>query len=142
MIDTVDEREITALLLRYATGIDRRDWKLFRTCFADDFEGDYPGFGLWRGPDEITAFMTRAHTSLGATLHRMSNFVINGTGDAATAHSYVDALLTSATLGEAPHRAAGWYDDQFVRTVQGWKLSRRRFIQVHLGYLDLLETVS
>jgi hypothetical protein len=41
--------------------------------------------------------------------------------------------LTSTTQGEAPHRAAGWYDDQFVRTTQGWKLNRRRFIAVHLS---------
>jgi 3-phenylpropionate/cinnamic acid dioxygenase small subunit len=36
MLAPADEREITALLTRYATGIDTRDWPLFEACFAED----------------------------------------------------------------------------------------------------------
>ncbi len=36
-----DERSIIAVLLRYATGIDTRDWNLFRTCFSEDFEAGH-----------------------------------------------------------------------------------------------------
>jgi len=128
-----DERAITAVLLRYATGIDRRDWPLFATCFAADFEGDYPGFGLWRGAHEITDFMQQAHAPLGPTLHRLSNFVIAGDGTSATARSYVDALLMPATADGAVHRAAGWYDDRLVRTADGWRISRRRFVAVQIS---------
>jgi 3-phenylpropionate/cinnamic acid dioxygenase small subunit len=31
-----DRQQISDLLVRYATGIDRRDWPLFRTVFTED----------------------------------------------------------------------------------------------------------
>jgi len=132
MISVEDERAITAVLLRYATGIDRRDWSLFRTCFTEGFTGTYPGFGTWHGADAITAFMRTAHAGLGPTLHRLTNFVIEGDGDNASARSYVDALLMPlADFGEM-HRAAGLYDDLLVRGVTGWQIVRRAFTPVRI----------
>jgi hypothetical protein len=40
-----DQRDIADVVLRYATGIDRRDWPLFRTVFTDDCELDYGKVG-------------------------------------------------------------------------------------------------
>ena len=34
--DIRDRADITEVLLRYATGIDRRDWATFRTAFSED----------------------------------------------------------------------------------------------------------
>ena len=55
---TVVDREVRAavtdVLVRYASGIDRRDWDLFRTCFTDDCEADYGEIGVWHGADVIT----------------------------------------------------------------------------------------
>lgn len=132
MISTTDECEIIAVLTRYATGVDRRDWPLLRACFAENFIGDYGSFGSWRGPDEITKFMEEVHASVGPTLHRMSNFVIDGEGDHATARSYVDALLMPGTPDGEVHQAAGWYEDEFTRTEHGWKIRRRRFVAVRM----------
>jgi hypothetical protein len=50
---------------RYATGIDRREWPLFRTCFTDDILAEYEGIGTWRSVDEIAEFMVRAHAGMG-----------------------------------------------------------------------------
>ena len=130
MIRGDDERAIVAVLLRYATGIDRRDWALFRSCFSEDFTGIYPGFGTWLGADAITDFMRAAHENLGPTLHRMSNFVIVGSGDAATARSYVDAVLMASTETGAMHRAAGLYEDVLMRSERGWQIARRAFVPV------------
>ena len=49
------------MLVRYATGIDRRDWDLFRTCFTADCVVDYGDIGLWHGADEVTAWMDQTH---------------------------------------------------------------------------------
>ena len=46
---------VTDVLVRYASGIDGRDWPLLRTCFTDDCDADYGDIGHWRGGDEITA---------------------------------------------------------------------------------------
>lgn len=37
------------LLIRYATGIDTRNWDLLRSCFTDDCEADYGDVGQWKG---------------------------------------------------------------------------------------------
>jgi ketosteroid isomerase-like protein len=130
MIGVEDERAIAAILLRYATAIDRRDWALLRSCFTDDFEGDYAAFGRWRSAEAITSFMAQAHAGLGPTLHRLTNLVIEGDAAAASARSYVDALLMPATPEGETHRAAGWYEDNLLHTADGWKIARRRFVPV------------
>lgn len=127
-----DERAIVALLLRYATGIDMRDWNLFRTCFSEDFEADYGSFGKWRGPREITEYMRQSHAQIGPTLHRMTNFTIEDDGVQVRARSYVDVLLMPTAVGNGMHRGAGWYDDRLVRTSDGWKIARRSFIAVRI----------
>ncbi|HUE11343.1 MAG TPA: nuclear transport factor 2 family protein [Steroidobacteraceae bacterium] len=127
-----DEQEITALLTRYATGIDRRDWALFQTCFTDDVRTDYGSFGQWNSAAQITAFMQQAHAGMGHTLHRLSNFVISAQGQSAIARSYVDALLMSGAAGGDVHRGIGFYDDELVKTEQGWRIRFRRFTPVQI----------
>jgi hypothetical protein len=127
-----DEREIIALLTRYATGIDQRDWVLFQACFTDDARTDYGTFGQWGSAAEITAFMLAAHAGMGKTLHRLSNFVISAQGTRATARSYVDALLMPGEAGGDVHRGVGFYDDELVKTEQGWRIKFRRFTAVQI----------
>ena len=57
MTEREDRQDISDLLVRYATGIDRRDWPLFRTVFTDDCELDYGEIGVWKGVDAVTDFM-------------------------------------------------------------------------------------
>ena len=52
-----DKQDIAEVLVRYATGIDRRDWELFRTCFTHDVLAEYDGIDTWTDVDAITAFM-------------------------------------------------------------------------------------
>ena len=114
------------MLVRYATGIDQRDWPLFRTCWTADVEADYGHLGQFTGVDAITDVMTRSHESLGPSYHRMTNFVIDVDGDQATARSYVHAVLMVSRVD--PGRwidVIGHYDDVFVRTAEGWRISRR-----------------
>lgn len=130
----VDERaakqDITEVLVRYATGIDTRDWALFRTCFTDDVLAEYGGIGTWNGVDAITDSMTTSHADMGHTLHRLSNLAIDVDGDTATARSYVDAVLM-APDGQTGLNARGFYDDQLVSTSDGWRIRHRRYTMVH-----------
>jgi 3-phenylpropionate/cinnamic acid dioxygenase small subunit len=118
------------VLVRYATGIDRRDWALFRTCFTDDCEADYGEIGVWRGADVITGWMERSHAACGHTLHRITNLAIEPNGDGVAARSYVDALVMGPD--GTGTRAVGYYDDELVATKDGWKIARRRFTMVLL----------
>lgn len=132
MTEREDRQDIADLLLRYATGIDRRDWPLFRTVFTDDCELDYGEIGVWSGVDAVTEFMQQAHAMVGHTLHRLTNQVIALDGDTADARSYVDALIMVADNTSGVN-GIGYYDDQIVRTDAGWRIARRRFIAVRVA---------
>lgn len=129
-----DVQAIQEVLVRYATGIDRRDWDLFRTCFTDDVSAEYEGVGTWTSVDEITAYMAEVHADLGYTLHRVSNMAITIDGDAATSRTYVDAVIMAAD-GQSGVNPVGYYDDGLVRTADGWRIHRRTFTQVRFSGL-------
>jgi 3-phenylpropionate/cinnamic acid dioxygenase small subunit len=132
---TDDERraalqDIAEVLVRYASGIDRRDWDLFRTCFTEDLQADYGEMGgTFASADEITAFMERSHREVGHTMHQLSNLDIRVDGRTATARSYVEGILVAAD-GRTGLNPVGFYDDELVRTTEGWRIARRRFTPV------------
>jgi len=127
--------EIGQVLVRYASGIDRRDWDLFRSCFTEDCHAEYEGIGTWEGVEAITAFMVEAHAGAGHTLHRITNVAVDVDGDAgadgrrARARSYVDVLVM-APDGVHGVNAAGFYDDELVCGEGTWRISSRRFTMV------------
>src|SRR5258708_4635079 len=115
-----DRAEIEEVLIRYATGIDQKDWPLFRTSWTDDIVADYSQLGTFTSAEELTDVMTRMHGSMGPTFHRMSNFVIDVDGDHAVVRSYVHAVLMASPDNPSNwFDAVGHYDDVFVRTNDG-----------------------
>jgi 3-phenylpropionate/cinnamic acid dioxygenase small subunit len=131
MTERNDRHEISDLLVRYATGIDSRDWPLFRTVFTDDCHLDYGEIGVWNGVDEVTDFMDQTHAMAGHTMHRLTNQAIAVGGDKASARTYVDAVIMFGD-NQAGVNALGFYDDEIVRTADGWRIARRRFTQVRV----------
>jgi hypothetical protein len=118
-----DREDIVDVLVRYATGIDSRDWSLFRTCFTDDAQFDYGGIGTWDDPDALTEYMRGSHS--GPSLHRLSNFVIDIDADQAVARTYVDAQVM-CPRGFGVARTFGWYDDRLKRTSHRWRITFRQ----------------
>jgi 3-phenylpropionate/cinnamic acid dioxygenase small subunit len=127
-----DRQDIADVLLRYATGIDRRNWPLFRTAFTEDCELDYGEIGSWHGVDAVTEFMETSHAMAGHTMHRLTNQVITVDGDRAEARTYVDGLIMFGDAGSGVN-AVGFYDDDIVRTAAGWRIARRRFTPVRVS---------
>ena len=138
MISTIDaatRQDVVEVLVRYATGIDRRDWALFRSCFTTDCDVDYGEIGVWHGADAITTYMDQTHAACGYTLHRITNEAISPDGDGVTARSYVDAIIMDAE-NQSGIRAVGFYDDELVATADGWKIARRCFTMVLVESID------
>jgi 3-phenylpropionate/cinnamic acid dioxygenase small subunit len=127
-----DRQDITDVLTRYATGIDRRDWALFGTVFTRDCALDYGDIGTFDGVDAVTEFMDKAHAMAGHTLHRLTNYAIEVNGDTATARTYVDGLIF-APDNDSGVNAVGFYDDELVRTPDGWRIAERRFTAVRVS---------
>ena len=125
------KQDIAEVLVRYTTGIDRRDWDLFRTCFTDDVRADYGDIGSWQDVDGITGDMVTSHAGMGPTLHRLSNIAVTVDGDAAEARSYVDAVIMAPDGGSGVN-AMGVYHDGLRRTGDGWRIAERRFTMVHV----------
>jgi hypothetical protein len=122
-----DKADITETLLRYSTGIDRRDWGLFRSIWAEDLDADYGPIGHFRSGEEITAFMMASHEPMGSTWHRLTNFCIDVAGDTATSRTYLHAVLNvDKTDPDAWLDVIGHYDDELLRTPGGWRIRRRR----------------
>ena len=134
-VDREIQQDVSELLVRYASGIDRRDWTLLRSCFTDDCAADYGDIGQWRSGDEITEWMRKTHEPLGPTLHRITNTAVAREGEVITARSYVNVLaLGPGSVGGA--EASGYYDDVVVRTDDGWKIARRNYTMVRVRVIE------
>jgi 3-phenylpropionate/cinnamic acid dioxygenase small subunit len=121
-----DKEQIAEVLIRYATGIDSKDWPLFRSCWTDEIDVDYQQLGCFTSADALTDVMRQLHENMGPTYHRMSNFVITVDGDRATVRSYVQAVLMLQPDDSTNWvDALGHYDDVFVRTPGGWRITER-----------------
>ena len=131
MSEREDRQDISELLVRYATSIDRRDWPLFRTVFTDDCELDYGEIGAWKGVNAVTEFMEKVHALAGHTMHRLSNIAITVDGDQALARTYLDGLMMAPDNKSAAN-PIGFYDDEIVRTADGWRIARRRLTLVRI----------
>jgi 3-phenylpropionate/cinnamic acid dioxygenase small subunit len=138
-VDPDVRHDITDVLVRYATGIDSRDWSLFRSCFTDDCEADYGPIGAWHSADAITAWMKEAHEPCGHTLHRITNVGIEPLGEGIAVRSYVDAIVMGPDNTSGTN-AIGFYDDVFRHVEDGWKIARRRFtaVAILMGLESLL----
>jgi len=121
-----DTEQIADVLIRYATGIDSKDWPLLRSCWTDEIDVDYQQLGHFTSPDALTDVMRQLHENMGPTYHRLSNFVISVEGDRATVRSYVHAVLMLQPDDDTNWvDALGHYDDVFVRTTDGWRINKR-----------------
>jgi 3-phenylpropionate/cinnamic acid dioxygenase small subunit len=134
--DRSDHELIGDVLVRYATGIDTKDWSLFRTCFTDDVHADYGDIGVWNGVDEITEYMTTTHARMPRTNHMMSNFSIAVDGDQASAASYVHVVLVIAEDPLTWIDGVGQYADNLVRSETGWRIRERVYSTTRLVASD------
>ncbi|MDB5479937.1 MAG: SnoaL-like domain protein [Caulobacteraceae bacterium] len=119
--------EVSDVVHRYATGIDRRDWALYRSIFADEVDFD---FTTWSGgeprrltADEWVAGVREGLSGFDATQHISSNHVHTIEGEAATCVSYMVALHH---LVEDEQRLmqglGGFYTNRLRREAGAWKI--------------------
>jgi 3-phenylpropionate/cinnamic acid dioxygenase small subunit len=123
-----DERiDVAETVYAYATGIDTRDWTLYRSIFTDDVEID---FSSWDGSparrmraDDWVAGVQPLFHGLDATQHSMSNPRVTIDGDRATCVLYMQAAhFLRNDEGDAEFTIGGYYTDQLVRTPAGWRV--------------------
>jgi 3-phenylpropionate/cinnamic acid dioxygenase small subunit len=125
----VDRAELSDLVYRYAQAIDRRDWALLRSCFAEAMEADFRSFGVrevFRGPAEDWVALVRSTIEgCDSTQHQSSNHRFELDRDRAQGSSYIRAEhVVINDRGDNHYTVAGYYSHEFLRTPEGWRTAK------------------
>jgi 3-phenylpropionate/cinnamic acid dioxygenase small subunit len=125
-----DRLAIVDVLHRYATGLDSRAWDLLASAFTEDGVADYGELGgVNRGPEAIVALCRGALQGLDASQHIIANEVIEVDGDTARARCYFQAQhVCVGTEGGDTYMVGGTYEDELVRTPEGWRIRHRTLV--------------
>lgn len=125
----LDRIAITDLVQRYGQGTDTRDFGLLRTCYGDQIEVDHsPTIGIGRtrvSADKWCQLAGQFHGQLDGDEHIMipQGIVING--DTASCHVLMHASHYYRAANGSPYQTlVGTYDLEFVRTDDGWKITK------------------
>jgi hypothetical protein len=128
-MDASDQLAVAQTVYRYATGVDRRDWELYRSLFADTVTIDFSGYSPDLPPrqmnaDEWVAGMVPLFTGLAATQHSMTNPLATTDGDTAAITMYVQAHhVFDPTDAASWYTVGGYYEDTLARLGGRWLLT-------------------
>lgn len=131
----IDRTEIHDVLLRYARGVDRRDWDLVRSAYHDDatdLHGDFEGTA-----DAVVAYIKSRHLDGGQAMHFLGNSLIEFID---RRNALVETYFSSRRIG--PYEAGamsrlaegsdicdldvvGRYVDHFSKRNGEWRIARR-----------------
>lgn len=119
----LDADAIRDLARRYAHHVWRTDVAALVALFSADGEMD-PGTGPpLRGHAALLEGFRRMLTTGSVFRPFVQQHVVDLAGDEATGTCYVDLR---ADVDGASMIGAGWYDDRYVRTADGWRIRSRR----------------
>lgn len=119
-----DRYDIAQVIIRYATSVDQRDMARYGSCFTADVEVSGFSSGTVEGRDAWVGFVQNALQNFRGTHHQITNQEISVDGDSAHMRSYVQATHELADDDEHLLILYAIYDDQLVRTDDGWQISR------------------
>jgi 3-phenylpropionate/cinnamic acid dioxygenase small subunit len=120
-LDVTDRIAIEDLIIRYATALDTQDWDLFRSCFRPDAHTVMDRVGEFATCEAVIARLAPRLKIFTALQHFVSNVVISGGGDAATARNYFVSHHVP-TSGDA-YTYGGTFEFALVRDGDGWRIS-------------------
>ncbi|MDT5343387.1 MAG: hypothetical protein QOE52_2571 [Mycobacterium sp.] len=124
----LDDAKIRNLIARIAHLADTGDARQYGRCFTPDARWDMPGAPR-RGRADIIAgsHERRVAGDIGpgsATRHMVGTISVDVHGDTARARSYFQFFAQTTTTPQL--RLVGQYDDEFIRSPDGWRLDHRR----------------
>jgi hypothetical protein len=129
-----DRAAISDTVIGYATGLDRRDWALYRSIFTDTIEMDFGSLGMRVGSysaDNWVRDAKRLFFGFEATQHTSTNHVHDIRGDEATCVSNMQATHfvfrepdDGLDDGADCWTIGGYYTNELVRSPDGWKLCK------------------
>jgi SnoaL-like domain len=130
--EVADRLAIQDLIARYAVVIDNRDFDALDALFLPDAQID---FSTFNGPvgdlAEIKTFLAASLPFFTRSQHMMGLPLIDLAGDTAHARtSCNNPMISEQPGGKTSVWLLGlWYDDDLVRTADGWRFSARNQIR-------------
>lgn len=125
-----DRLEIQQLMVDYSTAIDQRRFDDLDKVFTEDAYIDYTALGGIEGRyPEVKKWLSEVLGNFPVYAHMLGNFSVQVDGDTATSRvlCFNPMVLPGepAKNGDQVMFCGLWYDDEFVRTPQGWRMTRR-----------------
>ena len=124
-----DRIALQDLLLKYAAGVDERDFELYRSCFADDVE--VVGFGeeAVHGADAWLDFVKAALQQYGPTQHMLGPQLAKVEGDEASTRTDVQALHYLKERQDSTLTLWATYKSKMRRIDGEWRIVRHELVQ-------------
>jgi hypothetical protein len=119
--------DICDLCYRYATGVDSRDWAVYRAIFTDRVVFDFSSFNgrpaSEMAADDWVAGIKPLFTALAATQHSMTNPRLTVDGDDAVLTMYMQAEhILDPDDPTSWFTVGGYYTNRFRRTGGHWQI--------------------
>jgi SnoaL-like domain len=125
-----DRLEIQQLLVDYSTAIDQRRFDDLDKVFTPDAYIDYRALGGIDGRyPEVKEWLGQVLGTFPVYAHMLGNFSVRIDGDTASSRviCFNPMVLGGSKDGQEEKVlfCGLWYDDEFVRTPEGWRMTRR-----------------
>ena len=125
--DLTDKQAIRDLQSEYSFAIDAGEYDRLDDVFTPDAVADYGRAGFVEGVAAIKDTCRGALDPLDAAQHLNSNHIAHIDGDTATASCYLHVHQHRTDTPGGDHlEMGGRYDDELVRTDDGWRIARRK----------------
>ena len=129
-IATVADRiAIQDVMSNYAAGVDERDLKRYRRCFADNVVIVGFGEGITEGADQWVSDVIGKLEVFGATQHMLGPVYAEIAGDHADVRTDVQALHYMANDPETTLTLWATYVTEMKRIDGNWKISRHELVR-------------
>ncbi len=121
-----DRLEIQQLLIDYSTAIDQKRFDDLDAVFTPDAYIDYRVAGGIDGRfPEVKAWLKDVLPNFPAYYHMLGNVDVRISGDIATSRAICfNPMVMGGDSGQI-YFVGIWYVDEFIRTAQGWRMSKR-----------------
>ncbi|MFW0791211.1 nuclear transport factor 2 family protein [Gordonia sp. CPCC 205333] len=125
--DISDRLEIQDALTAYSTAVDGGRFDDLRTVFTTDAHIDYSATGGITGTlDECIAWLGEVLPAFSAYCHFLGNVDIRIDGGTATSRTL--CLNPMQTPDSSAFLLGIYYDDDWARTVDGWRITTRTLV--------------
>jgi hypothetical protein len=133
-LTAADYVEIQQLVARYAYAVDTHADNGY--AYADLFAPDGVFGGTTKGREALANLARTTQEDRGGpsyTRHYLTNVIIYPTPEGARGSQYL--VATDVSEGGKPSSVVhgGRYDDQYVKTPQGWRFKSRQYIPSQIG---------